>query len=372
LKIVFDHQIFTLQRYGGISRYFVRLAQGLLAQGHQADVVAPLYVNRYLKDLPTQCVHGLALERHPPKTARLFMLVNDYLSKVVMRSMNVDLLHETNYSAKPVSPSGNGRVITVHDMIHEKFAAEFPVRDDTSKRKRLSVARADHIICISQSTKNDLCTLFDVPEWKVSVVHHGFERFERRYVAIPGAASRTVRPFLLYVGARGGYKNFAGLLKAVAARSELKNTFDVVAFGGDAFNASELALITQLGYGSQAVRQQGGDDTLLGNLYSSAAAFVYPSIYEGFGLPPLEAMAHECPVVTSNSSSMPEVVGNAGAYFDPMDFDAQAEAICSVVFDEQRRSELTQLGQKRLALYSWERCAIETQAVYQKVLQIKE
>jgi len=154
----------------------------------------------------------------------------------------------------------------------------------------------------------------------------------------------------------------------VAARPALRNAFDVIAFGGDTFNAAEQALIAKLGFAPQSVRQVGGDDAVLGSLYAQARAFIYPSMYEGFGLPPLEAMAHDCPVVTSNSSSMPEVVGNAGEYFDPMDIEAQAEAICSVVFDEQRRSELIELGRQRLHLFSWERCALETQAVYQKVL----
>lgn len=372
MKIVFEHQIFTQQSYGGISRYFVRLAQGLLALGHQVDVVAPIHRNRYLKDLPVARVHGMQLERFPPKTGRLFMLANDQFSKLKMRNMGADLLHETYYSAKPVRASVEGRVITVYDMIHEKFASDFPARDTTSKQKRLSVDRADHVICISHSTKNDLCALFDIPEHKVSVVHLGFEKFNQRsdasYVLTAGKA---VRPFLLYVGSRGGYKNFDRMLRAVAARTALKNTFDVLAFGGGAFNATEQALITTLGFAPQAVRQVGGDDTVLGSLYAQASAFVYPSVYEGFGLPPLEAMAHDCPVVTSNSSSMPEVVGNAGAYFDPLDIESQAEAICSVVFDEQRCGVLIALGRKRLPLFSWGRCALETQSVYQKVLQSK-
>ncbi|MFM2275738.1 MAG: hypothetical protein RL211_1610 [Pseudomonadota bacterium] len=372
MKIVFDHQIFTQQSYGGISRYFVRLAQGLLALGHQADVVAPIHRNRYLKDLPAQHVHGLQLERFPPKTGRLFMLANDHLSKLKMGNIGADLLHETYYSAKPVSTAVKRRVISVYDMIHEKYPANFSAVDPAIRFKRLAVDRADHVICISHSTKNDLCALFRVPEHKVSVVHLGYEKFNQRpdaAAALP--AGQIVRPFLLYVGSRGGYKNFDRMLKAVASRPALKNDFDVLAFGGGAFNAAEQALITTLGFAPNAVRQVGGDDAVLGSLYAQAHAFVYPSVYEGFGLPPLEAMAHDCPVVTSNSSSMPEVVGNAGAYFDPLDIEAQAEAICSVAFDEQRRSELIALGRQRLPLFSWERCALETQAVYQKVLQAK-
>jgi glycosyltransferase involved in cell wall biosynthesis len=371
MKIVFDHQTFTQQSYGGISRYFVRLAQGLLELGEQIDVVAPLHRNRYLKDLPCTSVHGVELKRFPPRTGRLAMLVNHYLSKLKVPGLAADILHETYYSGKPVSTAAKGRVISVYDMIHEKYPTNFSLHDPARKYKRLAVGSADHVICISHSTKNDLCALFDVPEHKVSVVHLGFEKFAGQ----PGGAEplyETVRPFLLYVGSRGGYKNFERMLQAIALKPTLKNAFDVVAFGGGAFTAAEQAFIAQLGFGPNTVRQVGGGDDVLGRLYAKARAFVYPSVYEGFGLPPLEAMAHDCPVVTSNSSSMPEVVGDAGAYFDPLDIDAQGHAIASVVFDEQRRSDLISAGRHRLLMFSWKRCAYETQAVYKKVLAAKE
>lgn len=369
MKIIFDHQVFTQQSYGGISRYFVRLMQGLIALGHQTDVIAPIHRNRYLKDLPPERVHGVELERFPPKTGRLMMVVNDQLSKLKMCEMFPDVFHETYYGAQSLCPSAKGRVITVYDMIHEKYTANFSTKDPAIRYKRLAVDRADHVICISHSTKNDLCSLFDVPEHKVSVVHLGFEKFEQWINASQTlSTAKQQRPFLLYVGSRGGYKNFARMLKAVACRPALQGAFDVVAFGGGVFNSAELNLIDTLGFAPQAVRQVGGGDEVLGSLYADAAAFVYPSVYEGFGLPPLEAMAHNCPVITSNSSSMPEVVGNAGEYFDPLDIEAQSDAICRVVFDAQRRSKLIELGRQRLPLFSWDRCALETQAVYQQVL----
>lgn len=371
MNIVFDYQIFAQQSYGGISRYFVRLAQGLIALDEQVNVVTPLHVNRYLSELPKSFVQGVELKRYPPKTGRLAMMVNHYLSKSMLPAFAPDILHETYYSASSVTRNAKARVITVYDMIHERYTANFSPRDPAIKYKRLAVSRADHIICISHSTKNDLCEMFDIPENKVSVVHLGFEKFE-----VPFSHAQLQedgeRPFLLYVGSRGGYKNFEGLLRAVAASPTLMQEFDVVAFGGGAFSEVEQSLIARLGFVPNAVRQLGGSDAVLGGLYARANAFVYPSVYEGFGLPPLEAMAHDCPVVSSNSSSMPEVIGNAGAYFDPMDIEAQAEAISSVVFDEQRRQALIEAGRQRLTLFSWERCARETQLVYRNLLNAKE
>jgi len=254
-------------------------------------------------------------------------------------------------------------------MIQERFPAEFQAGNPISRLKRIAVSRADHIICISYSTKNDLCELFNVPEDRVSVVHLGFDKFERE--GDECYSGRICRPYLLYVGDRSGYKNFLSLLKAVASQAVLQNCFDVVAFGGGALSSVEKSLIRDLGFRADAVRQIGGDDSVLGALYSGATAFVYPSLYEGFGLPPLEAMAHDCPVVTSNASSMPEVVGPAGEYFNPADIDALAEAINTVVFDSIRRDELILAGRERLGLFSWSRCAEETRDIYRAVLRSK-
>lgn len=370
MKIVFDYQAFTLQSYGGISRYFVRLTQRLIGLGHTVDIVAPIHQNQHLKDLSTSVVHGFAINQFPAKTTRLFLLINRILGKNRLNRLAAEVLHETYYSARPSTEVAKARVLTVYDMIHEKYNGEYANWDQNSKIKRLAVNRADQIICISNSTKNDLCQIFNVPENRVSVVHLGFEKLRVTPGDLPDKDNNR-RPFLLYVGSRKGYKNFERMLRAVALSRKLNMVFDIVAFGGGCFNAAEQALISRLGYRIDAVRQVGGEDHVLGQLYAHATALVYPSLYEGFGLPPLEAMAHDCPVVTSNSSSMPEVVGDAGAYFDPLDIEEQAQAIESVVFDEQRRSELVAAGRQRLQIFSWERCAYETQAVYRMVLESK-
>jgi glycosyltransferase involved in cell wall biosynthesis len=204
--------------------------------------------------------------------------------------------------------------------------------------------------------------MFDVAPEKVTVVHHGYEK-------LPEIGSKVEkvnidRPFLLFVGHRGGYKNFKGMLLAVASRKELRKDFDIIAFGGPAFNASEIDLIHKAGLRDGSVHQISGGDAILGQLYREASAFVYPSLYEGFGLPLLEAMAHGCPVVSSNTSSMPEVVGQAGEYFSPIDIGEQADAICNVVFDLSRREGLVHLGNEQLNNFSWRKCAEETLDLY--------
>ncbi|MFZ5560839.1 MAG: glycosyltransferase family 4 protein [Pseudomonadota bacterium] len=246
-----------------------------------------------------------------------------------MRAWRPGVIHETYYSDRSSAPKGCPVVITVHDMIPELFASEFSWKDSTSRLKRIAVERAEHIICVSQSTRRDLIELFSVPESKISVVYHGFDRFESGVGE--GVSEGLKRPYLLYVGYRNGYKNFLGLLQAVSGSSRLKHDFNIIAFGGGAFTSDENALISRLGFRRGQVRQVSGGDAVLGTLYENARAFVYPSVYEGFGLPPLEAMAHSCPVVSSRTSSMPEVGGEAGIFFDPASSAEMAASIERVV-----------------------------------------
>jgi glycosyltransferase involved in cell wall biosynthesis len=176
------------------------------------------------------------------------------------------------------------------------------------------------------------------------------------------------RPYLLYVGVRSGYKNFKLFLKGVSQSSKLLLEFDVISFGGGAFNTAELDYIKSLGFRHDQVGQLSGGDEVLNSLYKGAAAFVYPSLYEGFGLPLLEAMVCMCPIICSNSSSMPEVVGDAAEYFNPMITEDISVAIERVVFSESRSLELVEKGLGRVKKYSWKKCAQETLAVYKNLL----
>jgi glycosyltransferase involved in cell wall biosynthesis len=366
MRIAFDYQTFALQAYGGIPRYFVQLANSLLKLGESVDVIAPLYQNNYLGSLPKSVVHGRHIRRYPPKTTKLFLKYNQIVSDYKIAQSRPDIVHETYYSAGVSTRKTCPRVITVYDMIHELHQGEFLKSDKTTSNKVRAIADADHVICISENTKKDLTDLFGTPNDKVSVVHLGFENF----MVSPGeqlVKALEEKPFLLFVGSRDGYKNFLGLLKAVALSPHLRKDFDIVAFGGGKFTPEEVGAISSLGLGENQVRYMGGDDGTLGDLYSTARALVYPSIYEGFGMPPLEAMAHRCPVVSSNSSSMPEVIGLAAEYFSPSDVGSIQLAIEQVVYSESRIEELILLGINRLEAFSWTKCAGETLNIYQKL-----
>ena len=366
MRIAFDWQIFCVQPYGGISRYFVRLAQNLLEQSHDARIFAPLHQNRHVTDLPGAAVWGVGLPRYLPKTTRLITSMNGMAARPVIAHWRPDVVHETYYAGRPSAQRGTASVVTVYDMIHEKFPEFFPRADPTASLKLLAVERADHVICISESTRRDLLELSGIEANKASVVHLGFDRMPTA-VRFPGTREENVRPFILYVGNRQGHKNFDRLVESIASSKDLRKDFDVVAFGGGKFSAKELQLISAHGFTETQVRQESGGDARLGVLYDTAAVFVYPSLYEGFGLPPLEAMAHECPVVSSNTSSMPEIIGDAGEFFDPASLGEIAVAIERVVYSQERRADLVARGQRRLREFTWERCAADTLNIYRKV-----
>lgn len=364
MRIAFDYQTFALQRYGGISRYFCNLSQSLNSSDQHAKIFAPLYRNNYLKSLPVDQVSGCYLREFPDRGYKLLMGYGVLKGRRDISAWKPDVVHETYYSRWRSGPKGVASVVTVYDMIHELFPGDFSARDRTSSIKRQAIERADHVVCISESTRKDLLQLLDIPESKVSTVHLGFERFVAN---AHDAGTNSGKPFLLYVGARGTYKNFVGVLKAVAASPKLIGDFDVVAFGGGALSASELTLIQQLGFADGQVKQIGGDDSVLGFLYKHAHAFVYPSLYEGFGLPPLEAMAQGCPVASSNTSSMPEVVGDAAVLFDPVNTEDMRAAIEQVVYDDACRARLIEAGNHRLDDFSWQRCADQTASIYKSL-----
>lgn len=365
IRLAYDHQIFAIQRYGGISRYVFELANRLDKHNEcDVSVIAPLYVNQYLSANSSTFVNGKLF----PWTFREFERVVNNANKLLLPAFwagkYFDIIHET-YFSKRTYGRATCRVLTVHDMISELYPEQFKGYTGVTNIKRLAVERADHIICISESTRRDLIRLFAVDESKTSVVHHGYSLSLDSGVYVAKLASG--RPYLLYVGMRQPiYKNFLGLCQAYTFSENLKRDFDIVAFGGGCFNAEERAILDELGI-TKNVYQIGGDDADLVAYYKGATVFIYPSLYEGFGIPPLEAMNLGCPVACSNTSSMPEVVGNAAELFNPENIDDMRRAIELVAYSTARATQLKLLGYERLELFSWEKCAEETFSIYQKL-----
>jgi glycosyltransferase involved in cell wall biosynthesis len=338
-------------------------------QGMRPSIVAPLYINAYLQRLPAGLVRGRRVSGVIRASApmRAASILGCSLYQYVARP---DIVHRTYYYPVPRAPRGVRTVITVYDMIHEKFPQDFPVHDPIRQWKAKAVASADHVICISEHTRRDLLSMQKLPEERVSVTYLSHDSLAELLSDEPAAAFRARVlgadvPYLLYVGSRTPYKNFTGLLAAYAASPWLRDNFRVLCFGGGPFSATEQALLAQAGVAA-AVIQIDGEDALLANCYRNAALFVYPSLYEGFGLPPLEAMSLGCPVVCSDTSSIPEVVGDAAAMFDPGDAEAMRALLEEVLGSSSRLAELVARGALRSKLFSWRRCAQETAEIYRR------
>jgi len=366
MKIAFDYQIFSQQAYGGISRYYQNLAIELLQLEQEVSIFAGLHCNNYLTSLPGDIINGYKLSKYPPKTGKLFQFANHYFTDYQMKSWRPQIIHETYFSNFTPSWQGPPRIVTVYDMIHELFPHELKKKDAISQRKKNACENADHIISISNNTKKDLVECFGVSPEKITVIHLAANTYPKHNLNL--IKFNLIKPFLLYVGTRKGYKNFNQLLRALSKSQKLINDFDIVAFGGGTFTLDETNLINSLGFKEDQVKQIGGNDSLLVSLYKEATAFVYPSLYEGFGIPPLEAMAYECPVISSNTSSLPEVVGEAGEYFNPEEIESIKLSIENVVYSPSRIMDLKLKGLERVDNFSWKKCSQETLKVYMKLI----
>ncbi len=364
VKIAFDHQIFVVQHYGGVSRVNSRIAQGLAAAGDDVRIFAPLHINAHLMDLPP----GLVFGRQIPATlwrTRFARAVDAAIIAPLLARHDPDIVQETYYAAHRTAPRRARVVVIVHDMIHELFPGSFPANDPTARLKAAAVDRADHLICVSQNTRHDLIAIHPAAAAKSSVALLGVDR----PVGAPPAPpiSPAARPYLLHVGPRRSYKNFDGLLAAFAASPILRGDFDLLAVGGGAFDPQEIATIASLGLSAQ-VRQRGADDDALRRLYAGAAVFVYPSLYEGFGIPLLEAMAAGCPVVAMNISSVPEVCGPAAIYAQPGDPGSLMRAMESVALSPSLAAAQIAAGQQRVMEFSWDRTVGEFGRAYRALL----
>ena len=373
MDIGFDNQVFGLQSRGGISRYFAELGGAMQSLGERVYCAAGLHFNDYLRT-PGFHVAGVHVGRYPRALANKVRFLNTRHSDFYLRRRKVQVLHETYYRPARQAVGHIPVVVTVHDLIHEIFPEEFSPNDPTALHRRLSVDRADHVICVSAGTQRDLVERLAIPIEKTSVIYHGITRFSPAAPPIEGPKPLAAgAPYLLHVGNRRGYKNFDNLLRAYASSARLRATVRLVAFGGGPPTPAELDLLRRSALSSgddlAGVSFVRGDDARLSSHLLGAMALVYPSRYEGFGMPPLEAMAAGCPVICSRASVMPEVLGSAPHYFEPGDVDDIRRALEEVVFSSTLRASLVSAGHDRAGRYSWRRCAEESLAVYRGLLR---
>jgi glycosyltransferase involved in cell wall biosynthesis len=355
MKILYDYSIFCAQRQGGISRYFVELASRMADANDDVVICAGFHINEYLS-----AVSHVIGARVPnvARTASIRRSLSELVQRVYIRNWPPDVIHGTYYESDAYRRSPIPVVITIHDMIPEKRTP----KSQFCAMKRAAVACADRIIAVSEYTKGELCEMLSVDPSKVTTVHHGSSFSDAGGTR---ANPPFARPYILYVGARGDYKNFDRLLCALSRSPRLTDNFSLVCCGGRPIGRGERRRISSLGLTS-AVKHFRADDERLAQLYGHARALVYPSLDEGFGLPPIEAMSVGCPVLCSRSGAVPEVVGDAGHYFDAFDEESIRVSMETALFDDSRLQEMARRGKERSKAFSWQHCAEATKQVYRE------
>jgi glycosyltransferase involved in cell wall biosynthesis len=363
MRIFYDHQVFSLQDAGGVSRYQYELVHNLQASsGVQLEL---------LMGLNASVMPFLELRNHQTKVLSwktgirpgyVRYGINELLSPVVAQRLgSFDIYHAMLYRAIPFVRRRR-LVVTHHDCTHERFPQMFHNASFIIQRKRKLFSQADAIICVSESSRRDLLHFYDVDEQKTHVVYHGFSPLQVD-PSVTDPVNGSGIPYLLYVGSRAEYKNFPLLLEAFS-RSGLAPNYRLLVVGGGDFSAAEQARITSLGLAGEITLIPKADETTLARVYRDAALFVYPSLYEGFGFPPLEAMSLGCPVLVHRTSSLPEICGDAAFYFDVSDPDELARALVSTLQNAPGLAMKRQLGQQQVKLYDWSQTAANTLNLY--------
>ncbi|HEY8019869.1 MAG TPA: glycosyltransferase family 1 protein [Thermoanaerobaculia bacterium] len=290
--------------------------------------------------------------------------------------LRLDLYHATHYVLPAVVPSRV--VVTIHDIIHLLYPEFLPSGLAFLYAQRMihrSLTRGDRIIAVSQNTKNDLMEYFDVDGKKIQVVYNGVE--ERFRARLPEeeidrrlAAAGIARPYLLFVGNPKPHKNLDNVVQAYA-RARRMAQFDVplVCVGAKSGADSKIRQRAQyLGLADRVHLLGHVADELLPAIYQGATLFLYPTLYEGFGLPVVEAMASGVAVITSNTSALKEIAEGYAHLVDPLDVDGMAKAIANAMSDGDRRAALAKLGQRRAEDFRWEETAKKTLEIYRAAL----
>jgi glycosyltransferase involved in cell wall biosynthesis len=305
-----------------------------------------------------------------------YTVAEQFTIPLALARARVDLFHAPHYVVPPLTT--RPYVVTIHDCIHLRFPQYLPNRlahGYARTMMTLAARRARRVLTVSHASKDDILHYLGVPASKVEVIYNAIDE---RIAAPPSDADiervsqrfQLTSPFILYAGNIKPHKNVDRLIEAYSVlRRRGFEGVKLVIIGDEISKYPNLRRLVHTFQLHQHVRFFGFvPEATLAVLYRRAVMFVFPSLYEGFGLPPLEAMAAGTPVITSNVSSLPEVVGDAALLVDPMDAGAIADAMARVLADAALRRDLIRRGQERVHAFSWERSVARIRQVYGEVV----
>jgi glycosyltransferase involved in cell wall biosynthesis len=356
MKIVYDDIIFELQRAGGVSKYWMKLI-GAFSQNSEVE----------LENIQGEYSRNNILF---PRVNKLEIIKDSILPVSLRRYLPVmglrkyDIFHSSYYRTPIFSKNEMKQVVTVHDFMYEYF-------DNGIKKhihmwqKRKAMKKADAIICVSNNTKKDLLQLYPEIEFeKLHVIPNGVDK-EFKIIDVTIEKSKK---YLLYVGSRIGCKNFEFNLKLMSNSDFIKkNGFKLVCVGGGEFTENEYNLFQKYKLESKISQVANVENDELNKLYNGAYALLFPSRYEGYGIPALEAQKAGCPVLYAITSSLPEVMGYAilGYQLDNLD---EASKKLALLNNQKFKDKIVLKGLEHASKLSWENCAALTLGIYKKVL----
>ena len=369
MKVLYDHQAFTFQRFGGVSKCFCELISNMpadisteiavkesenvhLMESHLCPLIKMPKLNhsKWKKMFPFKgsgIIYRILMRLGLISTQET---VNKHYAIQKLKEQHFDVFHPTFFDSYFLKYIGNKPwVITVHDMMPELFPDYFNQNDEQIQFKRKYLNKASAIVAVSEQTKKDIVRLLNIPAEKITVIYHGGPK--REAVNNPSIVDSL---YILYVGTRNAYKNFPQTLKDFAAFHNKHSEVKMVCTGGG-FTADERKMIEDLKV-KDAVLHIPASGFEMKILYAHALAFVYPSLYEGFGMPILEAFAYGCPVLLNNKSSFPEIASDAGIYFESEPGKSNLPEVLERFFsiNNQERKRIISKGYKRLEFFSWD------------------
>ena len=372
MRILFDHQVFSWQKYGGISRYFAEIIRGVTRRGETALLPFGFYTqNVHLRDIAGIEIHPIC----PFAFKGIGLAQNHFGKRITLNTLSrerPDILHPTYYDPYFLDRSERLQipfVLTVHDMIHEIFdhRSRSLISLDAvvvGGKKRLA-EKAAAIIAVSENTRRDLLQLYpDVDPDKVRVIWHGNSLVPD--LRAPFQLDLPER-YILFVGNRKAYKNFSWFVREISPYLLENKDLQLVCAGSAGFDQKERRLLRELHIDGITRHLPFGNDQELAEIYRRAICFVFPSGYEGFGIPVLESFACGCPVVLNQASSLPEVGGDAALYFETGRRDSLIQAIDQVAGSVPKRQEMQRLGFARVEKFSWENSVTQHVNVYRAV-----
>lgn len=372
MKILLDPQIYYFQKFGGISRYYTEIFS-FIRHKPDSEVILPLLYseNEYAREqhlmkesFLMKGLYKVTSALHISTRTLQKKRAGRYLEQVLSKT-EFDVFIPTYFDPYFLSFTGNKPfVLTVYDMIHELFPEYYADQNlRIVEHKLLLMEKATMIIAVSENTKRDILNIYPhINENKIVVIYHGTSLTKDHNVTVNLPAD-----YILYVGERANYKNFHFLLRSAAPLLQENKNLHLICAGGGSFKKEEMAVFTKMGLANQIIQKPFRENELA-HFYAGAKCFVFPSLYEGFGIPVLEAMVCGCPVLLGHHSSFPEVAADAGVYVNLDSEEDLKNKIQLFISDEAVRQEFSLKSKEQAKKFTWSHAADQCYEVYKKAI----